>query len=241
MKTVKQVSEMTGVSIRALHHYDAIGLLPPTKVTASGYRLYDDTALMRLQTILLFRALKFPLKEIQEILDSPNFDRARALEQQIHLLQLQMEQTRKLLDLARAIQSNGGNIMDFTAFDTTKLDDYAAQAKAAWGDTEAYREYAAKDYGREEEMQMAAALMGIFRALGNVRPKGPESPEAQTLVARLREMITENYYTCTPEILAGLGEMYAAGGDMTENIDRAGGAGTAIFTQKAIEYYVKQL
>ena len=83
MKTVKEVSELTGVSIRTLHYYDSIGLLHPAKTTESGYRLYDDTALERLQQILLFRELQFPLKEIKEILDSPNFDKDKCLEQQI--------------------------------------------------------------------------------------------------------------------------------------------------------------
>ena len=82
MKTVKEVSEQTGVSIRTLHYYDQIGLLAPSEVTQAGYRLYDDTALERLSQILLFRELEFPLKEIKEILDSENFDRTKALEQQ---------------------------------------------------------------------------------------------------------------------------------------------------------------
>ena len=69
MKTVKEVSRLTGVSIRTLHHYDAIGLLKPTQVTEAGYRLYDDAALQRLQNILLFRELQFPLKEIKAFLD----------------------------------------------------------------------------------------------------------------------------------------------------------------------------
>ena len=91
MKTVKEVSLLTGVSVRALHHYDAIGLLKPTRVTEAGYRLYDDTALARLQSILLFRQLQFSLKDIKSILDSPTFQPMEALEQQIHhpaLLQL---------------------------------------------------------------------------------------------------------------------------------------------------------
>lgn len=79
MMTVHQVSELTGVSIRTLHHYDAIGLLPATEVTAAGYRLYDNAALERLQSILLFRELEFPLKDIGEILDNPAFDRHKAL------------------------------------------------------------------------------------------------------------------------------------------------------------------
>lgn len=82
MMTVHEVSKISGVSIRALHHYDHIGLLPATEVTEAGYRLYDETALERLQHILLFKELEFSLKDIKEILDSPDFDRSKALEQQ---------------------------------------------------------------------------------------------------------------------------------------------------------------
>ena len=88
MMTVHEVSQISGVSIRALHHYDKIGLLPATEVTDAGYRMYDDTALERLQQILLFKELQFTLKEIKAILDSPDFDRGRVLEQQIQLLEL---------------------------------------------------------------------------------------------------------------------------------------------------------
>lgn len=91
MRTVNEVSKLTGVSIRTLHYYDTIGLLKPTDVTESGYRLYDDIALERLQSILLFRELGFPLKEIKVILDSPDFDRSKALEQQITLLEMKRE------------------------------------------------------------------------------------------------------------------------------------------------------
>ena len=141
MKTVKEVSQLTGVSVRALHHYDAIGLLKPTRVTEAGYRLYDDTALARLQSILLFRQLQFPLKDIKSILDSPKFQPMEALEQQIHLLELQREQLDRLLSHARYIQKAGVFSMDFSKFDTSKINAYAAQAKAKWGNTEAWQEF----------------------------------------------------------------------------------------------------
>ena len=101
MMTVNEVSKLSGVSIRSLHHYDKIGLLPATEVTAAGYRLYDDKALERLQMILLFKELQFPLKEITTILDNPEFDRSKALEQQIKLLELRKEHLENLIDLAR--------------------------------------------------------------------------------------------------------------------------------------------
>ena len=104
MRTVKEVSKLTGVSVRTLHHYDSIGLLKPTAVTESGYRLYDDTTLTRLQNILLFRELQFPLKDIKEILDNPDFVPEEALAQQIHLLELKRKRLDELISFALEIQ-----------------------------------------------------------------------------------------------------------------------------------------
>lgn len=239
MKTVKEVSRLTGVSIRTLHYYDSIGLLRPTQTTQAGYRLYDDTALERLQCILLFRELQFSLKEIKKILESPTFDRNKALEQQIKLLQYRKEHIENLIDLARGIQLIGVKPLDFTAFDTKKIDDYAAQAKAAWGMTGAYREFEEKNSARGEEEQAAlnTQMMKIFQEFGGCRQKEPDGKQAQKLVKRLRQFITDHFYTCTPEILQALGSMYAGGGAMTENIDKAGGAGTAAFAAAAIDRY----
>ena len=131
MMTVREVSELTGVSVRALHHYDELGLLKPTAVTEAGYRLYDESSLVRLQSILLFRELQFPLKDIGAILDSPSFDRNKALDQQIRLLELQKEHLENLIDLARGMKLVGVKRMtDFTAFDTKKIDDYAREIRA---------------------------------------------------------------------------------------------------------------
>ena len=122
MKTVKEVSALTGVSVRTLHHYDAIGLLKPTKLTEAGYRLYGEQELGRLQTILLFRELQFPLKEIKDILDSPGFDPMAAIAEQIHLLELQRQHLDNLISHARHIQKTGVIDMDFKPFDKQKLD-----------------------------------------------------------------------------------------------------------------------
>lgn len=240
MRTVKEVSSLTGVSIRALHYYDTIGLLPPAKITESGYRLYDDKALERLQMILLFRELKFPLKDIQKILDSPDFDRGKALEQQIMLLTLQKEHFENLISLAREIQRTGvKNMLDFSAFDTKKMDDYARKAKEEWGNTAAYREFTekAKYRSSEEEQNIGEAMMEIFREFGGMLERDVRDETVQQQVKKLRDYITAHYYRCTPDILQSLGCMYAAGGDFTENIDQKGGAGTAEFVRRAIEVY----
>lgn len=240
MMTVNEVSKLTGVSIRTLHYYDTIGLLHPTDVTESGYRLYDDTALERLQQILLFRELEFPLKEIKRILECKNFDRREALDQQIGLLTLKKEHLEKLIDFAREIKQTGVRNMDFQAFDTTKVDEYAKQAKERWGSTEAYRECEEKSRNRSkiDTDVINREFMKIFAEFGAMSDKGPGDRAVQEQTKKLQDYITEHFYTCTPEILAGLGKMYAADGEFRKNIDKAGGKGTAEFAAKAIEIYV---
>lgn len=239
MRTVHEVSKLAGVSIRTLQYYDKIGLLHPAKYTESGYRLYDDTALEKLQQILLFRELEFPLKDIKAIMNNPNFDRKKALEQQIALLTLKKEHLENLIDLAREIKEIGVNKMDFTAFDTSKIDEYAAQAKASWGNTPEYREFEEKSKNRtaQEEQTISTQMMDIFAEFGTMLKLDPSEEKVQAQVKKLQGFITENFYNCSDEILYSLGSMYVSDGDFTENIDMTGGKGTAEFVFKAITIY----
>ena len=239
MKTVKEISRMTGVSVRTLQYYDKIGLLKPASYTEAGYRLYDDTSLERLSQILLFRELEFPLAEIRAILNTPDFDRKRALAQQIEMLELKREHLENLILFARGIYLKGMKGMDFTAFDRTKLDEYAARAKAEWGTTPQYQEMEEKQKSRtaEDEQALMRSFMHLFTEFGAMRTLSPEAEQVQAQVRRLQAFITEHLYTCTDEILRGLGQMYAGGGEIAENIDRAGGEGTAKFAAEAIAVY----
>jgi len=241
MKTVTQVSQLTGVSVRTLHHYDAIGLLRPTAVTEAGYRLYDGDALERLYLILLYRELGFPLKEIRAILEAPDFDRNRILSHQIQLMQKQRQRLDDRISLAVFLKQTGVNHMDFEGFDQKKLDDDSVQAKTLWGKTAAYREYEekSKGRGREEERVLGDNLMALFAELGSLKELPADSDAVQAWVGKLRAYITEHYYTCTKPILQNLGMMYADGGSMTENIDAAGGRGTGAFARDAIDLYCK--
>lgn len=241
MMTVHEVCDLTGVSVRALQYYDRLGLLPPAGHTDAGYRLYDEAALERLQQILLFRELQFPLKDIRAILDSPGFDRDKALEQQITLLQMKKERIENLIVLARAMKTLGVDSMNFDAFDTKKLDAYAAEARASWGTTPEYAEYERKFGQRpaDEQKVVSAEMMAIFAEFGAIRGGDPAAPEAQALVQKLRDFITAHFYTCGKEMLQNLGRMYAGGGDFTRNIDAAGGEGTGAFARAAIEEYCK--
>lgn len=209
MMTVHKVSEITGASIRTLHHYDKIGLLPAAAVTQAGYRLYNEKSLERLQ--------------------------------QIKLLKIRRKHLDNLIALAHEIKNEGADKMSFKEFDKSEIEKYSAEAKEKWGNTDAWREYEKKSGGRcvSEQDNINAQLMDIFREFGTIRNGSPESGEAEALVKKLQCFITENYYTCTDEILLSLGTMYAAGGDFTRNIDRAGGEGTALFACRAIESAVK--
>lgn len=131
--------------------------------------------------------------------------------------------------------------MDFTAFDKSKIEDYQKQAKEKWGATDAYKEYEKKTVGKDvaEMNEYAKELLQIFAKFGEIKNLAPESEEVQCQVKKLQDFISAKYYTCTKQILSGLGQMYAAGGEFTENIDKAGGRGTAEFTAKAIAVFCK--
>lgn len=235
MMTIQEVSKLAGISVRALHYYDAIGLLPPTKLTEAGYRLYDDTAIARLQSILLFRELEFPLKDIKRILDDPNFDQTGALADQIKLLELRQERLGRLISLARETLETGVTPMKFNAFDKTEQEKFAAEVKEKWGHTAAYREYRRR--GEDGTTGDPTDLMNCFAKLGKLKRLDPAAPEAQAAVRELQQFITDHFYTCTPEILAGLGEMYVADERFRQNIDKAGGEDTAEFAAQAIGVY----
>ena len=116
MKSISQVAKLTGVSIRTLQYYDEIGLLKPSKLTASGYRMYDGNALQTLQQILFFKELGFSLKEIKEILEKPDFDRVAAFKKQKELFLLKCDRLDRLIQLLERLEK-GEQCMSFKEFD----------------------------------------------------------------------------------------------------------------------------
>lgn len=237
--SVHEVVQLTGVTARTLHYYDQIGLLKPTKVTKAGYRMYDNTALGRLQSILLFRELQFPLKEIKVILDSPDFDPSEAIAQQIRLLELQYKRIGELITFARQIKNKGVMTMNFDVFDKSEIEKYEAEVKAKWGNTKAYQEYKQKkiDSNESSNNKIANELMTMFFELGELKHLTPNANEVQKKILALQKFITDHYYVCTNEILSGLGEMYVCDERFKKNIDKAGGDGTACFVKQAIDVY----
>lgn len=129
--------------------------------------------------------------------------------------------------------------MDFSVFDTKKIDEYAKRAKEQWGTTAEYKEFEQKSKGRskEEDKAVMERFMQIFVEFGKLKDADPKSHDVQSQVKKLQDYITENFYKCSDEILFSLGQMYAGGGEFTTNIDNMGGKGTAEFVSEAIRIY----
>ena len=238
---IKDFAEFTGVSVRTLHYYDEIGLLTPAFVDRStGYRFYDENSLLRMQEILFYRELDFSLKSIGEILSSPNYDKNKALKEQKHLLTLKKERLERLISAIDGAV-NGENVMK--VFDNSEFEKHKDEVKEKWGKTDAYREHAqrTKNYSKQEWNDLAAGMDHIMAefALCMRKDETPDSAEAQNLVKMLQNHITENYYLCTNEILAGLGQMYVADERFKNNIDKHAD-GTAAFICEAIGVYCRK-
>lgn len=242
---IKEFAELTGVSVRTLHYYDEIGLLKPSFVDGqNGYRFYDERSLERMQEILFYRELDFPLKDIAEILFSPDYDKQSALVEQKRLLTLKKERLERLIEaLDDAVK---GEILSMKVFDNSEFEaqreQYAKEAKEKWGNTDAYRESSEKtgNYSKEKWADVNAGMDAVIAEFARCHNDGfaPVSDEAQVLVKKWQDYITENFYTCTTEILAGLGEMYTADERFRENID-SHGEGTAEFMRNAIKEYCR--
>ena len=237
---IKEFADFTGVSVRTLHYYDEIGLLRPAFVDrATGYRFYDEKSFLRMQEILFYRELDFSLKSIGEILSSQNYDKNKALHEQKQLLILKKERLERLISAIDGAVK-GENVMK--AFDNSEFEKHKAEAREKWGNTNAYREYSEqeKDQSAQQQQQALAGMEAIFGKFARCMNAGEraDSPAAQTLVKELQQYISQHFYTCTNQILAGLGQMYVADERFQSNIDQKG-AGTAAFVASAIENYTK--
>jgi DNA-binding transcriptional MerR regulator len=206
MKTIHEIARQAGVSVRTLHYYDEIGLLHPDGTTAAGYRLYGNEALGRLQQVLFFRELGFPLREIADIMQSDGYDARLALEHHRTVLSLKRDRLDRLIELTDRILK-GEKDMSFTEFDTSEIEaaqkQYAAEARQRWGGTEAYAESQEKtaQYGQADWKAIKEESEQIFSGFAALRGTDPAAPEAQRLVEAWRRHITRHFYNCTKVIL----------------------------------------
>lgn len=237
---VKEVAELSGVTVRTLHHYDAIGLLSPTRRSSAGYRLYAEDDLLTLQQILVHRELGLSLEQIRKVLTDPEFDQRAALLRQRQQLQQRAAHAR---DMIRAIdvalqKLNGDHTMNaknlFDGFDPAK---YEAEAQARWGHTDAYQESASRTrhHSPEDWQRIKTETSDLYRRIAALLQSGaaPTSPEAMELAEEHRLQIDRWFYACSHAMHENLGPMYVADARFSDEID-AHGAGTAAFLAAAI-------
>lgn len=241
MKTVGEVAELAGVTVRTLHHYDELGLLSPSGRSEAGYRLYSYDDLARLREILIWRALGFPLGDIGALLDDPGHDRLAALERQRQLIEGERERLGALaaaVDAAIAAHRNGTRLEATKMFEGFDPSEYEEEARERWGHTEAYRESArrAARYGDAEWREIRAEAEAITRELVALMRSGApaDGPEARALAERHRGHISRWFYPCTPAMHRGLAEMYVADERFTQTYEREA-EGLAAYVHDAIE------
>ena len=239
---VSEVARITGLSVRALHHYDAIGLLVPKQRTEAGYRVYDQDELLRLQQILIGREQGLSLEAIRRALDDPRFDRTRALKAQRRELEARARRTDAMIraiDAALAIvdQEPGGSMDMKQLFDGFDPSAYEAEVEERWGDTDAYRASAkrTKRYGQDDWRQIKEEQEAIYADAAAARQAGhaPESPEAMAVAERHRRSIDRWFYPCSTDMHTNLADMWEADARFAASID-AHGVGLTPFLAAAV-------
>lgn len=215
--TVHQVAELTGITIRALHYYDEIGLLKPTKADKTKYRLYSENDLEKLQQILFYREVGFSLKEIKELLSAPIYSKREALERHSELLMLRKKKIEELICLVNDTLA-GKNNYSFAAFSNSEIsalqEKYRNEVIERWGSTHEYQEFStffSLKAEKERNRKWNDFLMrsqGIFERLAEFQGEEPTLAAVQSIVVEWQEYISENFYPCSDDMLMNLGALY---------------------------------
>jgi DNA-binding transcriptional MerR regulator len=241
--TVGSVSQRAGVTVRTLHHYDEIGLVVPAGRTESGYRTYGPAEVERLQEVLFFRELGFPLEEIKEVVTSQTYSRADALQRQRDMLEKRADRLLNMIEAVdravlaerMGVKMSSEEILEvFGDFDSKE---YEAEAEARWGETDAYKQSAQRTagYTKQDWENLKVEADGINQRFLDLRAEGvpPSDPAAMAVAEEHRAHITSWFYDCSIEIHTGLGQIYVADERFRKNIDKAG-EGLAEYMSEAI-------
>lgn len=238
---IKEFAELTEVSVRTLHYYDEIGLLKPDNVDKeNGYRYYGEPAFEKMLEILFLRELGFSLKNIKEILSSPDYDKKEAFRKQKELLKLKKEKIEQMISVLEDAEKGELDMNKIESNYEKTRKQYEAEVKEKWGSTDAYKESQEKTsaYSENKWNDVTAGLDSVLAEFSKAKADGKTAEEAVFLAEKLQQYITDNFYTCTKEILSGLGEMYVLDERFKENIDKHG-EGTAEFVRATIRIYCK--
>ena len=240
--SIGQVAEAAGVTVRTLRHYDAIGLLRPSGRTAAGYRRYGDADLERLQQILFYRELGFPLEDIATILDDPDADALTHLRRQRELLMGRIDRLRAMVDAIELAMEARRVGVDLTPEERLEIfggdpDVHRAEAEERWGDTDAYRESQRRTaaYTKEDWKRITAEQKAIVDGFAEARAAGVPATDARAmdLAERHRGFITDSFYECSVRIHRRLAELYVNDSRFTAVFDRTA-EGLAQYVHDAI-------
>lgn len=241
--SVQQLAKLAGVTVRTLHHYDQIGLLKPMLIERNGYRKYGQAELLKLQQILFFREMDFPLEEIAKIIGAPGFDIQSALTDQRQMLEIKKKRLNGLIKtIDRTIKSLNQEITMndqdlYGAFSKDEMEAYAAEAKERWGNTDAYKQSQerVKKMGKEGLKKVMDEGNKISAQLAENMDKDPADPIVQALVAKHYQWL-HAFYDPNLEMYRGLGEMYSADPRFAANYEKIK-PGLAQFFTTAIKIY----
>lgn len=245
MYTIKEIADLAGVTTRTLRYYDQLGLLIPSEIGENGYRNYDHNCLLRLQQVLYFREFDVPLKEIQTILNHPDFQLLPALENHRDALKDQVKRKNKLLEtLVKTISSlqGEGNMSEeeyFEGFDETQ---YEGETRERWGETSQYaesqRKWSSFSKDQKEEIKEEGGRISVRMVTENPE-SSPGDPDVQAAVGEYYEYLNKYFYTCEIEFLRGLADMWVQDPRFAVNYERIREGGAA-FVREAVHIYCDQ-
>lgn len=243
--SIKQLATLSGITVRALHHYDAIGLLTPQINPSNGYRVYGEGELRRLQQVLFFRELEFPLEDIKRIMASPTFEADQALQEQKKLLTLKKERLENLIQTIDKTLEGGDHMSNdakFSAFNDPTYQKHKDEAKARWGSTEAYKQ-SMERVGKMSKAQLDQVRdegEAIARKTAELMESGAafDSPEVQEQVDLFYKHLS-HFYDPSYELFRGLGQMYVDDPRFTEVYENRA-KGFAVFMRDAMAFYADQ-
>lgn len=244
--TVHQLAELADVIVRTLHHYDEIGLLSPSR-EKNGYRSYGEAELLKLQQILFFRELEFPLEEIAKILKRADFDMAKTLKEHRVRIEQKREKLGAMLGtIEKTLKKLSGEeqMTDeelFEAFWEKHEKEYAAEAEQRWGDTEAFKQSKerTKHMTKEDFKKIAKDEEVFMKKLAGLMSSGPESEELQVMIGQHYESL-RTFYDPSPEIYRGLSAMYVADERFRKYYERFGGKLMPEFMRDAMEIFLSR-
>jgi len=243
--TVKQLAKLSGVTVRALHHYDEIGLLKPSHRTDAGYRLYEEKDLMRLQQILIYREMDFALEDVKQILDDPDFDLAASLHDQKQYLLQQQERYQQLIKtIDKTLSKITGDelVTDAELYEGISPEDrerWDREAKEQYGDMYEMSQKKVRQMTKSQWAAVKELAAEVNRGMIALQGRDPTDPEVQAVIAKHHAWI-ETFYPCSAEIYRGLSNLYVEHPEFRAHYDQQS-AGLAEFMSAAMKVYAERI